>query len=461
LHLAFVAYGPVDAVKVMWPRTVEEFARDHNSGFVSFAHRQDAEAAFQAMHQTKVCGRTVRIAWGRPVRRSEQPLSNPPGLRIRGGQQQPFALDAAASRGNTALPRIVVQPPIDLQRRRDIDQLARDFVANIAEGSKVSGQRTDESAGVVLARNEVDADGSLPFRFLGNASECNSDDGVYYRWRVHSLLNGDTETRWRTAPFATEEGGPLWNPPSCSRPINNPMRLAASPGQDSNPEELEIEVGARFDNNEDEERDKEGLANIPKLYEDACADAEVRCAANSLDNGIAGENEILSTVALRSLEASVTRLDLQLHAADADELTALLADTTTRRSSIGRAMVFCIDQARCAGDVSCRILLPLARGSSVSPLALLLLTHDVLCNVECGRGGAAAFRQRLEVLLPTAMCGLGRWLCTSGAGGLISATRARVTVNTVLQSWEERGVFQRDFVELLRAQVPTINISTD
>ena len=48
-------------------------------------------------------------------------------------------------------------------------------------------------------------------------SACNGAAGnaehLYYRWRVHSLSQGDTLGSWRTTPFQQVVGGPIWIPP--------------------------------------------------------------------------------------------------------------------------------------------------------------------------------------------------------------------------------------------------------
>lgn len=44
----FGKYGPLASVKVMWPRTEEEKARNRNCGFVAFMKRKDAEKALEA-----------------------------------------------------------------------------------------------------------------------------------------------------------------------------------------------------------------------------------------------------------------------------------------------------------------------------------------------------------------------------------------------------------------------------
>ena len=46
----FGKYGPLASVKVMWPRTEEEKARNRNCGFVAFMSRKDAERAMKKLN---------------------------------------------------------------------------------------------------------------------------------------------------------------------------------------------------------------------------------------------------------------------------------------------------------------------------------------------------------------------------------------------------------------------------
>jgi U2-associated protein SR140 len=45
LQALFEEFGEIYSIKIMWPRTGEERARQRNIGFVSFWRRSDAEAA--------------------------------------------------------------------------------------------------------------------------------------------------------------------------------------------------------------------------------------------------------------------------------------------------------------------------------------------------------------------------------------------------------------------------------
>lgn len=50
----FGRFGPLASVKIMWPRTDEERARERNCGFVAFMNRRDAERALKNLNGKKV-----------------------------------------------------------------------------------------------------------------------------------------------------------------------------------------------------------------------------------------------------------------------------------------------------------------------------------------------------------------------------------------------------------------------
>ncbi len=50
----FGKFGPLASVKVMWPRTEEEKARNKNCGFVAYMKREDAEEALDNFKGTYI-----------------------------------------------------------------------------------------------------------------------------------------------------------------------------------------------------------------------------------------------------------------------------------------------------------------------------------------------------------------------------------------------------------------------
>jgi len=58
-----------------------------------------------------------------------------------------------------------------------------------------------------------------------------SEPNRYYRWRVYSLMQGDTVREWRVEPFQIYVGGRLWVPPPCAADMER--KKAAESGRKS------------------------------------------------------------------------------------------------------------------------------------------------------------------------------------------------------------------------------------
>ena len=52
--------------------------------------------------------------------------------------------------------------------------------------------------------------GNRAFAFL---FENRTPEHIYYRWRLFSLLQGDTKEKWRSDEFRMFKGGSVWRPP--------------------------------------------------------------------------------------------------------------------------------------------------------------------------------------------------------------------------------------------------------
>ena len=74
LFARFRAHGPIGSVKIMKPRTPEELARAHTSGFVAFMRRRDAERAKAALDGAPLDGSPMNLDWGAPVPLPPAPL---------------------------------------------------------------------------------------------------------------------------------------------------------------------------------------------------------------------------------------------------------------------------------------------------------------------------------------------------------------------------------------------------
>lgn len=179
----FGRHGEIVSIKIMYPRTEAQRLRGMNSGFVQFRTRHQAELAKSKMNGKMYFGMALRIDWGRAV----HPMSAQP-------QVEPHVPHPERkSRWNKAKSIVVTFPPKNL--RKLIDKTA-EFVAH--EGWEFEKCLMDEDC--------------PRFAFM---RACEEPLHIYYRWRVFSYAQGDTDELWRTEPFQIYENGPLWQSPPC------------------------------------------------------------------------------------------------------------------------------------------------------------------------------------------------------------------------------------------------------
>ncbi|TKS83946.1 U2 snRNP-associated SURP motif-containing protein 140 kDa [Collichthys lucidus] len=200
----FGKHGPLASVKIMWPRTDEERCRTSNRAFVAFMTRKDAERALAALDGKVIMGFEMKLGWGKPARIPPQPLYTPVGVR--------------------ATPPPPSGLPFNAQPR---DRFRNDFTKplGVSKGDldKVTGPGTNllflihrmiefvvreghVFEAVIMNREKNNPD----YRFLFDNK---SQDHVYYRWKLFSILQGEPPTEWRTTDFRMFRGGSIWRPP--------------------------------------------------------------------------------------------------------------------------------------------------------------------------------------------------------------------------------------------------------
>lgn len=87
------------------------------------------------------------------------------------------------------------------------------------------------------------------YRFL---FENQSPAHVYYRWKLYSILQGDSLTKWRTDDFRLFRNGSFWRPP----PLNPYLHGNAEEEEAEENDEDEEEEGVKKGSLKDDERDK-------------------------------------------------------------------------------------------------------------------------------------------------------------------------------------------------------------
>lgn len=217
----FGKFGPLASVKIMWPRTEEERARNRNCGFVAFMSRKDGERALKYVNGKEYLGYEMKLGWGKAVPIPPHPvyipaklleLTLPPPISGLPFNAQPAPQDADRVKAmnrplnskdeetKSLLSRAVVKVVIPTDRTvLCLIHRMVEFVVN--EGPLFEA---------MIMNRELH---NPAFRFLfDNMSPAH----VYYRWRLFSVLQGEQVTTWRTKQFRMFEAGSVWQPPPVS-----------------------------------------------------------------------------------------------------------------------------------------------------------------------------------------------------------------------------------------------------
>ncbi|CAH1957860.1 unnamed protein product [Acanthoscelides obtectus] len=200
----FGSFGPLASVKIMWPRGEEiKSFRGSNCGFVAYMSRKDAERALLANKNRD----DMRVGWGKSVEIPTHPIYIPKDL-----------LKLYLPPPQTGLP-FNAQPPENYQGRETED---KHFLEKCAV--KVTVPLNKKQLMVIHRMVEfVVREGPMFEAFIMNQEIKNSDYSflfdyqsplhTYYRWKVFSVLNGDSQKQWRLEPFRMFKGGSIWLPP--------------------------------------------------------------------------------------------------------------------------------------------------------------------------------------------------------------------------------------------------------
>jgi len=340
--------------------------------------RSDAECAYENLQGTTIDGHKVRLAWGKPVSRPSRPLPLLPGQQYGGSARDEVSEDDPFKLGNSALPEYVVRPPIDLNRRRDINLLA----------SLVATQ--GQLAEAIVIETELAKGESSQFQFLFNPELTNSDEWVYYRWRVYSISQGDDLFRWRTKPFAMYDGGPLWKPPSCANPRNT------------------------WD---------DALKDRPSRIDESGKVTRVKLLSSS-------DREALK-VKLASLSCERTSI--------ADAMIFCI-----QRSNAAAEICVCIVSSVLGENTQ-----GAPPGGLDSKIAKLYLISDILYNAGLAHvKNSWAFRDQFEKQLEQVFCDIGNLYRSTY--GLIAAKSIQARVERVLHAWDVWSVFDTDYMRKIR-----------
>lgn len=207
LFRLFSKYGPVASIKIMWPRSQDDKSRIRNTGFLAYMRRDSAEIAITELNGYVLADVELHIEWSKPITIPAYPLAlltdtEAGGLpKLRTLTSWPVTLEQLDST-QTFLshpppkPSVVVVAPESKKQRFVIDYMAKVVAAK-------GGRKFERAV------EEAEKENPL-YAFLLDKK---SSEYVYYRWRVYSYTQGDTEHKWSTAPFQMFVNGPWWLPP--------------------------------------------------------------------------------------------------------------------------------------------------------------------------------------------------------------------------------------------------------
>ncbi|CAB0027865.1 unnamed protein product [Trichogramma brassicae] len=182
----FGKYGPLASIKIMWPRSDEEKARQRNCGFVAFMCRKDGERALKNLNGRDVMQYEMKLGWALIDLTQPPP---PSGLPF---NAQPHRRD------KNKLPRIRNLQNPDPQDKENFEKNSSECKFVVREGPMFEA---------MIMNREIN---NPMFRFL---FENHSPAHTYYRWKMFSILQGETPKEWRTEDFRMFKGGSIWRPP--------------------------------------------------------------------------------------------------------------------------------------------------------------------------------------------------------------------------------------------------------
>lgn len=397
----FGRHGPLASVKVMWPRSEEERARNRNCGFVAFMNRRDAERAMADLEGRELMNFEMKLGWGKAVPIPPHPVYIPPSLAELTMPPPPSGLpfNAQPKAGHSAsdsfektLAQSTVKVVIPTERNLVcIIHHMIEFV--VREGPMFEAMIMNKELNNPL------------FRFL---FENQSPAHIYYRWKLFSILQGESTHQWRTEPFVMFKGGSLWQPP----PVN--------PYTQGMPEELVKNRDSRSTNND---RDRSSDSRSRRHEEEELEEERTPDSPSEQRNKRG-----------------------QLSESQRDRLEDMLRDLTPERSKIGDAMVWCLEHADAAEEIVECISESLSILQTPLPkkIARLFLVSDILHNSSVKIPHVSSFRRHFEPKLAVIMKDIRD--AYKRIDARLKAEQFKQRVMMCFRAWEDWAIYPNDLL---------------
>ncbi|XP_077344357.1 U2 snRNP-associated SURP motif-containing protein isoform X5 [Lithobates pipiens] len=379
----FGKFGPLASVKIMWPRTDEERARERNCGFVAFMNRRDAERALKNLNGKMVMSFEMKLGWGKAVPIPPHPIYIPPSMMEHTLPPPPSGLPFNAQpRERLKNPNSPMLPPP--KNKEEFEKTLSQAIVKVVIPTERNllalihrmiefVVREGPMFEAMIMNREIN---NPMFRFL---FENQTPAHVYYRWKLYSILQGDSPTKWRTEDFRMFKNGSFWRPP----PLNPYLHGMA--------EEQEPEPFI-------EEPIKKG-----SLKEDFCFRQR-------------------------------------------DKLEEVLRGLTPRKNDIGDAMMFCLNHGEAAEEIVDCIAESLSILKTPLPkkIARLYLVSDVLYNSSAKVANASYYRKFFETKLCQVFADLNA--AYRAIQGHLQSENFKQRVMACFRAWEDWTIYPEPFL---------------
>ncbi|XP_015109762.1 U2 snRNP-associated SURP motif-containing protein isoform X1 [Diachasma alloeum] len=382
----FGKFGPLASIKIMWPRSDEEKARQRNCGFVAFMSRRDGERALKNLNGRDIMQYEMKLGWGKSVPIPPYPIYIPPALMELTQPPPPSGLPFNAQphrRDRHKIPRIRNLQSADPQEKENFEKILQNAVVKVVIPTERNLVMLIHRMVEFVIREGPMFEAMIMNRELNNPMfrflfENYSPAHTYYRWKLYSILQGDGQKEWQTEDFRMFKGGSVWRPP----PIN--------PWTQGMPEEL-IEVEER------QEPRRGSLSNSQR-----------------------------------------------------DRLEDLLRNISPERLKIAEVMIFCIEHAEAAEEICdciaeslCIVQTPVNK-----KIARLYLISDILHNCGVKMTNATIYRKAFEARLLGIFIEVHE--ACKQFDSKLKAESFKARVMRMFRAWEDWAVYARDFLVRLQ-----------
>ncbi|XP_072180358.1 U2 snRNP-associated SURP motif-containing protein-like [Diadema setosum] len=391
----FVQYGPLASVKIMWPRTEVERQRNRNCGFVAFMNRRDAERAMRALNGKEIMGYEMKLGWGKAVVIPPHPVYIPKAMMELTMPPPPSGLPFNAQLKQSSKRDIPKLPPpgIPLTEEQDdeLNETLKEAVVKVVIPTERPLLQVIHrmiefvvNEGPMFEAMIMNREINNPmFRFLFDNQ---TPAHVYYRWKLFSILQGDSIGKWSTDEFHMFKEGSIWRPPPIN-PYQQGMPDELAPKVDSKPQVV-IPV---------EPPKKKNLTNHQR-----------------------------------------------------DKLEDMLRAITMDRFKIGETMVYCLDHADSAEEIVECIAESLSILETPLPkkIGRLFLVSDILFNSSAKVANASFYRKFFESHLPMVMQDVRE--AHKNIQQRLKAEQFKQRVMACFRSWEDWAVYPNEFLVRLQ-----------